>query len=88
MCIQCIIPYIGLFSLLKYFRECLQSRKIISRILFGNVSYDDAVLQHCHGVSISTVSWFSVTNSCLPDLLIPMVASNAAFSFVLLVAMA
>ena len=45
--------------------------------------------QPSHGVSISTVSWFSVTlkhfpNSCLPDLLIHMVASNAAFSFILL----
>ena len=61
--------------------------KIYLANFFGNVSYDDAVL-HCHGVSISMVSWFSVTNSCLPDLLIHMVASNAAFSFVLLIAMA
>ena len=56
-CIRYCVPYIGLFSLLKYFRECLQSRKFISRIpcefflvMCPIPAYDDAVLQHCHAM--------------------------------------
>ena len=85
--IQRITVYWVIF-VVKIFSRMPPIAKIYLAIFFGNVSYDDAVLQHCHGVSISTVSWFSVTNSCLPDLLIHMVALNTAFSFVLLIAMA